>query len=147
MNKLTLCPGTFTYHKEDDGLKLTLPVMHILLDGKDFIKQIRDWTHDKYLSPLEPKILYDMLHDEWKHHSKVFIGGCECGQPMCDPLYVHIEENKYKMIWSNISTLEDGVNGRTILFRMNPIIFDKDAYFAELTKMKAWLIKEHYIDE
>ena len=66
MTKLTLQPGTFTYNKDDDDLARTVPVAHILLDGKDFIRQIRTWTHDKHLSPLEPDILYDMLHHEWK---------------------------------------------------------------------------------
>lgn len=146
MTHFTLQPGTFTYNKDDERLARTLPVAHILLDGKDFIKQIREWTHDKYLSPLNPTILYDMLHHEWKHHSKVFLAGCSCGQPMCDPLYVHIEEKKYTMIWSRISTLEDGVNGRTKLFRMNPIIFDKEAYFAELSMMKAWMGDNNLIE-
>ena len=61
MTKLTLQPGTFTYNKDDDDLARTVPVAHILLDGKDFIKQIRTWTHGKHLSPLEPAILYDDL--------------------------------------------------------------------------------------
>ena len=115
MTKLTLQPGTFTYNKDDDDLARTVPVAHILLDGKDFIRQIRTWTHDKHLSPLEPDILYDMLHHEWKDHSNVFLAGCDCGQPLCDPLYVHIEEKKYTMTWSRLSMLEDGINGRTKL--------------------------------
>jgi len=146
MTHLKLQPGMFTYNKEDKDFKRTLPVAHILLDGKDFIKQIREWTHDKYLSPLEPDILYDMLHHEWKQHSKVFLAGCSCGQPECDPLYVHIEEKKYTMIWSRISTLEDGVSGRTKLFRMNPIIFDKDEYFAKLDAMKKWMIENKIVE-
>ena len=143
MTKLTLQPGTFTYNKDDDDLARTVPVAHILLDGKDFIKQIRTWTHDKHLSPLEPAILYDMLHHEWQDHSNVFLAGCDCGQPECDPLYVHIEEKKYTMTWSRLSMLEDGINGRTKLFRMNPIIFDKTAYFAELAAMKRWMVENH----
>ena len=146
MTKLTLQPGTFTYNKDDDDLARTVPVVHILLDGKDFIKQIREWTHDKYLSPLEPAILYDMLHHEWQDHSNVFLAGCDCGQPLCDPLYVHIEEKKYTMTWSRLSMLEDGINGRTKLFRMNPIIFDKEAYFAELAAMKRWMLENHLTD-
>lgn len=143
MTKLTLQPGTFTYNKDDDDLARTVPVAHILLDGKDFIKQIREWTHDKHLSPLEPDILYDMLHHEWKDRSNVFLAGCDCGQPLCDPLYVHIEEKRYTMIWSRISTIEDGASGRTRLFRMNPIIFDKEAYFAELAAMKLWMVENN----
>ena len=111
MTKLTLQPGTFTYNKDDDDLARTVPVAHILLDGKDFIKQIRTWTHGKHLSPLEPAILYDMLHHEWT--------------------------------WSRLSMLEDGINGRTKLFRMNPIIFDKTAYFAELAAMKRWMVENN----
>ncbi len=143
MTKLTLQPGTFTYDKDDADLARTLPVAHILLDGKDFIRQIRMWTHDKHLSPLEPDILYNMLHHEWKDHSSVFLAGCDCGQPMCDPLYVHIEEKRYTIIWSRISTIENGASGRTKLFRMNPIIFDKEAYFAELAAMKRWMVENH----
>ena len=94
MNHLKLCPGTFTYSPEDDDLRRTLLISRLLIDGKDFIKEVRYWTRDKYLSPLEPEILYDMLHHEWKHMDKVFIAGCSCGQPDCDPLKVHIEEKK-----------------------------------------------------
>ena len=142
MNHLKLCPGTFTYSPEDDDLRRTLPISRLLIDGKDFIKEVRYWTRDKYLSPLEPEILYDMLHHEWKHMDKVFIAGCSCGQPDCDPLKVHIEEKKYTMVWSQLTHMDD----RTNVFDINPIIFDKEEYFAELAAMRAWMLENWIIE-
>ena len=75
MNQLELRPGKFTYSPEDDSLRQTLPIINIFIDGADFIKQVREWTYDETLSPLEPKMLYEMLHHEWKNKDKVFIGG------------------------------------------------------------------------
>lgn len=142
MNHLKLCPGTFTYSPEDDDLRRTLLISRLLIDGKDFIKEVRYWTRDKYLSPLEPEILYDMLHHEWKHMDKVFIAGCSCGQPDCDPLYVHIEEKKYTMIWSQLTHMDDHTN----VFDINPIIFDKEEYFAELAAMREWMLENWIIE-
>ena len=142
MNHLKLCPGTFTYSPEDDNLRRTLPISRLLIDGKDFIKEVRYWTLDKYLSPLEPNILYDMMHHEWKTHDKVCIAGCSCGQPDCDPLYVHIEEKKYTMIWSNLTHMDE----HTDVFKINPIIFDKEEYFAELAAMRAWMLENWIIE-
>lgn len=142
MNHLKLCPGTFTYSPEDDDLRRTLLISRLLIDGKDFIKEVRYWTRDKYLSPLEPEILYDMLHHEWKHMDKVFIAGCSCGQPDCDPLKVHIEEKKYTMVWSQLTHMDDHTN----VFAINPIIFDKEEYFAELAAMREWMLENWIIE-
>ena len=142
MNHLKLCPGTFTYSPEDDDLRRTLLISRLLIDGKDFIKEVRYWTRDKYLSPLEPEILYDMLHHEWQHMDKVFIAGCSCGQPDCDPLKVHIEEKKYTMIWSQLTHMDDHTN----VFDINPIIFDKEEYFAELAAMREWMLENWIIE-
>ena len=142
MNHLKLCPGTFTYSPEDDDLRRTLLISRLLIDGMDFITEVRYWTRDKYLSPLEPEILYDMLHHEWKHMDKVFIAGCSCGQPDCDPLKVHIEEKKYTMIWSQLTHMDDHTN----VFDINPIIFDKEEYFAELAAMRAWMLENWIIE-
>lgn len=142
MNHLKLCPGTFTYSPEDDDLRRTLLISRLLIDGKDFIKEVRYWTRDKYLSPLEPEILYDMLHHEWKHMDKVFIAGCSCGQPDCNPLKVHIEEKKYTMIWSQLTHMDDHTN----VFDINPIIFDKEEYFAELAAMREWMLENWIIE-
>ena len=142
MNHLKLCPGTFTYSPEDDDLRRTLLISRLLIDGKDFIKEVRYWTRDKYLSPLEPEILYDMLHHEWKHMDKVFIAGCSCGQPDCDPLKVHIEEKKYTMIWSQLTHMDDHTN----VFDINPIICDKEEYFAELAAMREWMLENWIIE-
>ena len=142
MNHLKLCPGTFTYSPEDDDLRRTLLISRLLIDGKDFIKEVRYWTRDKYLSPLEPEILYDMLHHEWKHMDKVFIAGCSCGQPDCDPLKAHIEETKYTMIWSQLTHMDDHTN----VFDINPIIFDKEEYFAELAAMREWMLENWIIE-
>ena len=145
MNQLELRPGKFTYSPEDDSLRQTLPIINIFIDGADFIKQVREWTYDETLSPLEPKMLYEMLHHEWKNKDKVFIGGGSCGQAMCNPLYAHIEEKKYTIIWSDIThPVDEPERAYTQRLKMNPIIFDKEAYFAELAKMKDWLIENIY---
>ena len=137
LNRLKLEQGEFTYSPEDAALKHTKAIVDIFVDGVNFIDEMRERIGHDAISPLYPDILCDNLKKKSKHREEVFVGGCTCGCPDCEPLFVDIDIEKDTVVWSNCSYIEyENGEPHTKLAEMEPLVFDREEYFAEVAKME-----------
>ena len=137
MNQLKLESGEFTYSPEDPDLRHTKVVVDIFVDGVNFIDEMRERIGHDAISPLYPDILYDSLKKQAKHRKMVFVGGCTCGCPDCEPLFVDIDIEKDTVVWSNCSYIEyENGEPHTKQAEMKPLVFNREEYFVEVAKME-----------
>ena len=117
--------------------KVSSGVVDIYINGKLFL-DINERFNGH--APITPSDLYENLTKCYKD-DVVYIYGCGCGCPECDPIYVNVEVGEKIVTWYDLA-FDACLEEEDLIGEYGRFVIDKKEYFNEIKKLKNWLLNK-----